>query len=229
MLIDGERALRLAMLNNVKIESIFFKEEAGSSDLLEETAGKKILLQPVSNDVFSKISYGGSPDHFIGLASQPEFSLQNMSQPENAIYLVAEGIEKPGNLGAILRSADAAGVTGLLLCNSRTDIYNPNVIRASRGAFFSVPIADTTSEAALIWLKDNDIHIYAASPYAELLYTKADFTGPSAIAIGAEHEGLSAPWLKEDIVKIPMKGQIDSLNVAQSASILIFEALRQRL
>ncbi len=229
MLIDGEQALRLALLNNFPIEVIFYQEQTAHCAMLDKARLKKIPLQPVSAGVFEKISYGNTTDPFVGLAPHPVFSLNTLPHLTNPLYLIAEGLEKPGNLGAILRSADAAGVTGLILCNSHTDIYNPNVIRASRGAFFTVPLAQAGSDTAVQWLKDHGVQILSASPEATRLYSQIDLAGPTAIAVGAEHVGLSAPWLAETLVKIPMNGQVDSLNVAQSASILIFEAMRQRI
>lgn len=229
MLIDGERALSLAFLNNFPVEVVFYREDLNDSAMLDKARLKKVLLQPVSADVFEKISYGNTTDPFVGLAPQPDFKLDNLIDHPNPLYLIAEGLEKPGNLGAILRTADAAGVTGLILCDSHTDIYNHNVIHASRGAFFTVPMAQTSSAAAIQWLKERGIRILSASPDAPRLYSEADLSGPTAIAVGAEHMGLSASWLLETPIKIPMTGQVDSLNVAQTASILIFEAVRQRL
>lgn len=228
MLIDGEQALRLALLRNFPVDCIYYHEEIVQSEMLDQARNNKIPLQPLSSGVFEKISYGNAPDPFVGLAPQPDFSINTFLPTAAPLYMIAEGLEKPGNLGAILRSADAAGVTGLILCGSRTDIYNPNLIRASRGAFFTVPLAQTSSDAAIHWLKDRGIKILAASPDAVRLYSRIDLLGPTAIAVGAEHQGLSAPWLAETIIKIPMSGQVNSLNVAQAASILMFEAVRQR-
>lgn len=229
MLIDGERALSLALLNNFSVEIVFFREDSSGSSMINKAHQNKVLLQPVSADVFEKISYGNTTDPFVGLAPQPDFTLDNLLDHLNPLYLIAEGLEKPGNLGAILRTVDAAGVTGLILCDSHTDIYNHNVIHASRGAFFTVPMARTSSAAAIQWLKERGIQVLSASPDAPRLYSDIDLGGPTAIAVGAEHSGLSASWLHETLIKIPMTGQVDSLNVAQTASILIFEAVRQRL
>jgi TrmH family RNA methyltransferase len=141
---------------------------------------------------------------------------------------VVEDVEKPGNLGAILRSADAAGVAGVVACTPVTDIANPNTIRASQGTFFTVPIALTITPNALQWLHGHEIQILAATPAAKHLYTDFDLRRPTAIVVGAESTGLSQAWLKEQTVRVPMAGQVDSLNVAQTATILIFEAARQR-
>ncbi len=230
MLIDGARALRMALHNHFAIDAIYFSEAQRDehAELLRLAVLKNIALQPVSAAVFSKIGYGDTPDSILGLAEQPPLSLDNLPRSQNPLYIIAEGLEKPGNLGAILRSADAAGVDGLILCNPQTDIYNPNVIRASRGTFFSVPIAQATVEETLHWLREGNIQIVAAAPKSNLRYTQVDMRPPTAIVLGAEHAGLSDAWRSHTRITIPMRGQADSLNVAQSASILMFEALRQR-
>ncbi len=230
MLIDGARALRMALDNHFDIDAIYFSEtqRAEHAELLHQATLKNIALQPVSAAVFSKIGYGDTPDSILGLAEQPTLSLDNLPRSQNPLYIIAEGLEKPGNLGAILRSADAAGVDGLILCNPQTDIYNPNVIRASRGTFFSVPMAQAAVEETFHWLREEALQIVAAAPESDRRYTQVDMRPPTAIILGAEHAGLSDAWRKRTLVTIPMRGQADSLNVAQSASILMFEALRQR-
>ena len=142
---------------------------------------------------------------------------------------MVESVEKPGNLGAMLRSADAASVTALVLCDGRTDLWNPNVIRASQGACFAVPVAAATAKDALLWLRRGAVQIIAAAPLAPRSYYAIDLRLPSALVLGAEHDGLTSVWRGETRVCIPMTGQLDSLNVAQTASILLFEAVRQRV
>ena len=143
---------------------------------------------------------------------------------------MAEAVEKPGNLGSILRSADAAGVDGLVICDKCTDIYNPNVIRASTGALFSVPLAEASGQETFQWLRENGIQILAATPHARQIYTEVDMTGPVAIVVGTEQCGLTELWMEHsDLpVRIPMLGKIDSLNVATATTILLYEAARQR-
>jgi TrmH family RNA methyltransferase len=149
---------------------------------------------------------------------------------ENGLYLLAESIEKPGNLGSMLRSADAAGVDGLIICDRQTDIYNPNVIRASTGALFSVPLAETDNESALAWLKEHHILSIATTPHTDKCYTDIDMRGPVAIVMGTEQTGLTDFWLENADLPavIPMLGKIDSLNVATATTILLYEAARQR-
>ena len=156
--------------------------------------------------------------------------LESIPVKPNGLYLVAETIEKPGNLGSILRSADAVNATGVIVCNRQTDIFNPNVIRASTGAIFSVPLAETSSEEAVAWLRANGIKSLAATPHTDKIYTETDMTGPIAIVVGAEQYGLSDYWMNEaDLqVVIPMLGKMDSLNVATAATLLLYEAARQR-
>jgi len=231
MLIDGARAFRVALQNNFAVQTIFIDENKAfaHTDLLTSARERQIFVQPVSEAVFQKIGYGDNPDGILAVAPQPKLTLSALDCPSNALFLIAEGLEKPGNLGAILRSADAAGVDGIILCDSQTDVCNPNVIRASRGAFFSVPMAQATTESALHWLRDHAIQIVAATPAATQNYFEVDLRSASAIAVGAEHSGLSDRWFDDIQVVIPMVGQVDSLNVAQSASILLFEAVKQRM
>lgn len=228
MLIDGIPALTMALKNDFPIDTLYFNQDKAEAKLLQLAQAKGVICQPVTSLVFQKIGYGDNPDGHLGLAPQPPFSLANLPCPSNPFYIIAEGLEKPGNLGAILRSADAAGVTGLIVCNSQTDIYNPNVIRASRGTFFSVPIACGSFFEVPQWLHERKIRILAAAPDADQLYTDVDLTGPTALVLGTEHAGLTNRWLNQTLIRIPMAGQVDSLNVAQTATILMFEAIRQR-
>ena len=230
MLIDGARALRLALHNTFPVTTIYFAEDVAHTytDLLQRARVAGITLQEVSAAVFHKIGYGDNPDGILGVASQPQVHLTALPARDLPLYVVTEGIEKPGNLGAILRSADAAGVTGLIVCDSQTDIWNPNVIRASQGAFCTVPIAIATAPVVLDWLRQCHIQILVATPLARQCYTEIDLRLPSALIMGAEHAGVSAIWHSEIPIRIPMAGQVDSLNVAQAASILLFEAMRQR-
>ena len=230
VLIDGARALHLALHNTFPVITLYFTAEVAHTyaDLLQRARVAGITLQEVSAAVFHKIGYGDNPDGVLGVASQPQVHLTALPARGLPLYVVTEGLEKPGNLGAILRSADAAGVTGLIVCDSQTDIWNPNVIRASQGAFCTVPIASATAPEVLDWLRQHHIQILVATPSASQCYTEIDLRLPSALIMGAEHTGVSAIWHNEIPIRIPMAGQVDSLNVAQAASILLFEAVRQR-
>jgi TrmH family RNA methyltransferase len=230
MLIDGARALRLALHNAFPVTTIYFAEDVAHiyADLLQRARVTGVALQEVSAAVFHKIGYGDHPDGVLGVASQPGAELTALPAPGLPLYVVTEGLEKPGNLGAILRSADAAGVTGLIVCDSQTDIWNPNVVRASQGAFCTVPIAIASAPEVLDWLRQRHIQTLVAMPSASQCYAEIDLRLPSALIMGAEHTGVSPIWHSDLSIRIPMAGQVDSLNVAQAAAILLFEAVRQR-
>lgn len=230
MLIDGARALRLALHNAFSVTTIYFAAEVTQThaNLLQHARVTGVALQEVSAAVFHKIGYGDNPDGILGVASQPGADLTALPSMGQPLYMVTEGLEKPGNLGAILRSADATGVTGLIVCDSQTDIWNPNVVRASQGAFCTVPIAIASAPEVLAWLRQRHIQILVATPSASQCYTEIDLRLPSALIMGAEHTGVSPIWHSEIPICIPMAGQVDSLNVAQAAAILLFEAVRQR-
>jgi TrmH family RNA methyltransferase len=230
MLIDGARALRLALHNAFPVMTIYFAADVAHThaDLLQRARATGVALQEVSAAVFHKIGYGDNPDGILGVATQPGAELTALPARGLPLYVVTEGLEKPGNLGAILRSADAAGVTGLIVCESQTDIWNPNVVRASQGAFCTVPIAIASAPEVLDWLRQRHIQSLVATPSASQCYTEVDLRPPSALIMGAENTGVSPIWYGERSVRIPMAGQVDSLNVAQAAAILLFEAVRQR-
>jgi TrmH family RNA methyltransferase len=184
----------------------------------------------VSARVFEKLTYRGSTGGFLAVARQPALKIADLPAKTDALFLVVESVEKPGNLGAIVRSADGAGVGGVIVCDSRTDLYNPNAIRASIGTVFNVPCVRAGTEEIIRWLKDTGTRIVTATPGGDLHYTQIDFTGRSAIVVGAEDVGLADTWLEASDwrVSIPMKGAADSLNVSATAAILLYEALRQR-
>src|SRR5215472_4885278 len=230
LLIDGVRALRLALHNAFPVTTIYFAEDVAHihAALLQRAPVTGVALQEVSAAVFHKIGYGDNPDGVLGVAAQPRAELTALPARDLSLYVVTEGLEKPGNLGAILRTAEAAGVTGLIVCDTQTDIWNPNVIRASQGAFCTVPIAIAAATEARRWLRQRPLQLLAATPTANRLYTEVDLRLPSALILGAEHTGLSPMWHSATPIRIPMAGQVDSLNVAQAASIILFEAIRQR-
>lgn len=234
LLIEGYREVKRALDNQYFPVELFYAPELfqgsnepelitrcreGGADLLECTA-----------PVFAKLSYRDRPDGLLAVAPQRPRLLGDLQIPPNALLLVGEAIEKPGNLGTILRSADAAGVHAVLVCDRCTDIFNPNVVRASIGTLFSVPVVETSTPEALAWLARHGVRIFAAMPGADCVYDQVDMTGPTAIVVGTEQYGLSDAWAAAaDVrVRIPMLGQADSLNVASATTILLYEALRQR-
>ena len=230
LLIDGARALRLALHHAFPLHTIYFAADVVQTyaDLLQRARTAGVTLQEVTATVFHKIGYGDNPDGVLGVACQPSIDLLALPETALPLYLITEGIEKPGNLGAILRSADAAGVTGIVVCDSHTDVWNPNVVRASQGAFCTVPIAVASAPEVLEWLHQRHIQILVATLSASQCYTEIDLRLPSALVMGAEHTGVCPLWHTEIPIRIPMAGQVDSLNVAQAATILLFEAVRQR-
>ena len=185
----------------------------------------------VSRPVFEKISYREGPDGWLAVVPAVASGLDRLDLGPRPLVLVCAGLEKPGNLGAILRTADAAGVAAVIAADPVTDWGNPNVVRASKGTIFSVPVASATSAEVMDWAGGLGLQIVAATPDAKRLVSETDLTGPTAIAVGAEQTGLSAQWLERaDVqVRIPMFGRADSLNVSTSAAIITYEAVRQRL
>lgn len=231
-LIEGYRELSRAIQAKVKICSLFVCPDLflGSNEkaLIEKIDKAKIHY--CSEAAFGNISYRDRPDGLIAVAEQMHHLLNSIKLSDSAFVVIAEAIEKPGNLGTILRSADAAGVDGVIVCDRCTDIYNPNVVRASVGTLFTTPVVESTSQEVLNLMRSQRITIVAATPSADQEFTEVDLTGSIAIAVGTEQLGLSDFWMKEaDIhVRIPMHGIADSLNVATATTLLLYEAVRQR-
>ncbi len=194
-------------------------------------AGAQVI--ELAEGLFRKAAYRDRPEGLLGVAPQRRRRLDDLGLPAGGtpLLLVAEAIEKPGNLGTMLRSADAAGAAGLIVCDPCTDLFNPNVVRASTGTLFTVPVAEAAPDETLAWLRARGIRILAATPHARRRFTEVDLTGPVALVVGAEQYGLSERWLAAcDLpVRIPMLGVADSLNVATATALLLFEAVRQRL
>lgn len=184
----------------------------------------------IPRHLYDKIAYRGGTEGVIAEMYCREMSLDSLKMKENPLVVVLEAVEKPGNLGAVLRSADASGVDAVIVCDPLTDMYNPNLIRSSIGAIFTVPVATASSEETIKWLKDNGIRIYTAQLQDSEWYYDTDMKGGTAIVMGTEATGLTDAWRKaaDAHIKIPMLGRLDSLNVSVSAAILMFEAVRQR-
>ncbi|WP_194848114.1 TrmH family RNA methyltransferase [Candidatus Neptunochlamydia vexilliferae] len=230
-LIEGYRELSRAIQAKVPIEIVFYSPDhfLGTN---ETTLLQNVDALEVSKEVFEKMSYRDRPDGLLAIAQQVPKTLADLNLPEERppFLLIAEAIEKPGNLGTILRSSDAAGVDALLVCDRCTDIYNPNVVRASVGTLFTVPVLEVSSDETIAWLERQNIPIVATSPDAQERYTTANLAGPVAIAMGTEQLGLSKKWMDAASlqVSIPMCGVADSLNVASATTLLLYEVLRQR-
>ncbi len=234
-LIEGTREMQRAIEAEHPLDSLFVCPELflgeGEEDLIRTILSRQVTLFVCTESVFRKMSYRDRPDGLIAVAPQQHKTLDDLIPLKTTpLFVVAEAIEKPGNLGSILRSSDAVGIDALIVCDRCTDVHNPNVVRASTGTLFTVPVVEAQGKEILNWLKQQGIAIVAATPSAEMAYTEADFSGPIAIAVGTEKQGLSQQWLEQaDInVRIPMCGAADSLNVAMATTLLLYEVLRQR-
>jgi TrmH family RNA methyltransferase len=233
--IEGAREVRRAIENGWQpVELWLCPVLGGTEQKLFKNPGNgtesRLSSFQCSENVFLKITYRENPDGVLAVGPLVGRPLDELNLPENPLILVAEGLEKPGNLGALLRTADGAGADAVIICDPATDLNNPNVIRASIGTLFYLPVAEAASADALSFLKQKGIRILSAVPEADTVYTDLDLTGPVAVAVGAEDRGLSNIWKNQADwnVKIPMLGKNDSLNVSVSAAIVLYEAVRQR-
>lgn len=229
--IEGLRELSLAIKGGYTIEMVLYYSELISESEIKQLVSKEVPLARISKNIFEKLAYRSTTEGIIAIAKTKDHRLQNISfKTENPLVLVAEAPEKPGNIGAILRTADAAGIDAVLIANPKTDLYNPNIIRSSVGCVFTNTIGVGSTEEILAFLKQNNIYIYAAALHQDAeKYTLQDYTKASAIIVGTEATGLSDKWLENNKkIIIPMRGEIDSLNVSVSAAVIIFEAVRQR-
>ncbi len=233
-LVEGLAEISLALAAGVRPRALYYCPEligpdSGAIIAQAALAGAEVIR--VSKPVFEKISYREGPDGWLAVVPAVLDRLDRLELSARPLVLVCAGLEKPGNLGAIRRTADAAGLDAVIAADPVTDWANPNVVRASKGTVFSVPVASASTADALAWITDHGLQVVAATPDAEQPVTDADLTGPTVIAVGAEQAGLSAEWLKRaDVrVRIPMFGLADSLNVSTSAAIICYEAVRQRL
>jgi RNA methyltransferase, TrmH family len=229
-IIEGKKEIIMAIDAGYRIGNIFFCEEIISlrelgSDLIENK-----LLIPVSKDVFNKLAVRENSGGAIAVAEMKIHDLDRIKLGNSPLVLVLQSVEKPGNLGALLRTADAAAADAVIICDPQTDFYNPNVIRSSVGCVFTKQIASASSAETIAWLKKNDIGIYCTSLEAARPYHTIDFREPSAIVMGTEATGLSETWIQNSTANIiiPMQGKIDSINVSTAAAVIIFEACRQR-
>ncbi len=230
-LIDGQRELERALQTGVELVRVFYcpKLIGGSLNLKSLKSGGTECIE-VADHVFAKLAYGQRAEGVIGVARVPPKKLSDLKLSVDPLIVVVESIEKPGNLGAILRTCDGAGVDALLIGDAKTDLYNPNVIRASIGTVFTVAAAVDTNDNIRAFLKAKGVKTIGTFPDAKDVYTRADLTGPLAIVLGTEDEGLSPFWQRhcDRKVHISMAGTADSLNVSVTAAILVYEALRQR-
>ncbi|MEY8848887.1 TrmH family RNA methyltransferase [Psychroserpens sp. XS_ASV72] len=230
-IIEGQRELQLALKGNYSIETLLYYPEYVSEAQLSELKLDKDKIIEISRPVFEKLAHRSSTEGIIAVAKSQRHDLNQLKfHHKNPLILVAEAPEKPGNIGALLRTADAANVDAVIIANPKTDLYNPNIIRSSVGCVFTNQIATGSTSEIISFLKNNGIHIFCAALQASEVYHKQDFTISSAIVVGTEAHGLTEEWLEasHQNVIIPMQGEIDSMNVSVAAGILVFEAKRQR-
>lgn len=234
MRVEGYEELSLALGSGAQPVTVFVcpalwrLAEQETTVEQAEAAGAEIV--EVTEPVFQKMAYRDGPDGWLATFPLLRTTLDDLRLDANPLVIVAEAVEKPGNLGAILRTADAAGADAVIAAAPHTDWSNPNVVRASKGALFTVPVAAASSAETLAWLRAQGIRIVAATPQATAIYTAVDLRGPIAIAVGEEKYGLSDAWLAAaDVgVRIPMTGRVNSLNVATATALLVYEVVRQR-
>ena len=234
ILIEGIRELSRALERGIVVEEVFccrdLLDRESSEPVMRGIEERGIPLTAVGRKAFEKLAYREATGGLVALARRPSSALEDLPERDCPLYLVVDSVEKPGNLGALMRSADGAGAAGVIITDPGTDLFNPNAIRSSLGTIFTVPNAMAETSLAIRWLKARNVAIVTTSPAGEAFYTEADFTGPSAIVVGSEDRGLGRGWLEasDRSVRIPMRGAADSLNVSVTAAILLYEALRQR-
>lgn len=229
IIIEGEKEVEMAKNANIELErAVVCLDYNFEKSIISGISEGKIYK--VSKNIFDKLSRRENPDGLLVLAKEKAEVIDDLVINDDLLILAIENLEKPGNLGAVLRSADAVGVDAVFLVDTKLDKYNPNVIRTSRGSVFSVPVFSLTLANFIKWTNKKSVDVFAATPYQAKNYTAVDFSGKIAIFLGNEHNGLSEKALKsiKNKVKISMFGQIDSLNVSVSASVILYEILRQR-
>jgi RNA methyltransferase, TrmH family len=233
-LVDGAREVRRALDAGVEVVEAFVCEPLLAGEdaraVLDALAAKNVPVTTTTEAAFAKLAFGDRAEGVVAVVRAPSLQLADLRLPDDPLVVVVEGVEKPGNVGAILRSADGAGADALIAASPRTDLANPNVIRASAGTIFSVPLAAAPSQEVLAWLREGGVRVVVARVDADRRYTDADLTGPLALVLGSETDGLTAAWRADGVeaVRLPMHGVADSLNVSVSAAILLYEARRQR-
>lgn len=232
IILHGPREIGRALAAGVEVVELFVCESLleQESRALVSRAERSAEILPITATVYAKLSFGDRQDGLVAVTRRPQLELAAWQPPEDALVAVLEGVEKPGNLGAVVRSADAAGVAAVICADGGTDLFNPHAIRASAGTIFALPVLATTNEEVWQWLHEQQFRIVAARVDAERDYTAVDLTGRTAVVLGSEAQGLTDFWRGEQVtaVRLPMCGRGDSLNVSVTAAVLFYEALRQR-
>ena len=230
--VEGQRELQHCIQAGLQIDTIFYCPTLTTPPITNPPpgGGARGGLFPVSPTLYQKMAYRGSTEGIIAIVKTPNLQLSDLRLSDTPLLIILESVEKPGNLGAILRSADAAGADAVIVCDPLTDLYNPNLIRSSLGSIFTVPCVACRSEDCILFLKQHGIQILTAQLQDSHLYYDTDMTQGTAIVMGTESTGLTDQWRRtaDAHIRIPMLGQLDSLNVSVSAAILMYEAVRQR-
>ena len=230
-LIEGKREIELAIKGNYKIETILYLPELISNNqIIEQLNNPEIELIEISKEVYQKLAYRDTTEGILAIAKTKSLQLSDLKLSKNPLILIAESPEKPGNIGALFRTADAANLDAVIIANPKSDLYNPNIVRSSVGCLFTRQIATGTTLEIIAFLKTNNINFYCATLQDSTTYHTQNYTTPTALVVGTEATGLSQEWRNNATknINIPMQGEIDSMNVSVAAAILIFEAKRQR-
>ncbi|MEC4005403.1 RNA methyltransferase [Flavobacterium sp. SUN052] len=229
-LIEGKRELELALKGNYEVDCILFLPELVTESELNTLTKKTIELIEINKEVYQKLAYRDTTEGILAIAKTKSLELSQLKLPENPLILVMESIEKPGNIGAILRTCDAANIDAVIIANPKTDLYNPNTVRSSVGCLFTNQIATGTTDEVISFLKNKNIAIFGATLQNSNFYHLQNYTTPTALVVGTEATGLTQAWRDNATqnVIIPMQGEIDSMNVSVASAILLFEAKRQR-
>ena len=227
IVVEGMRELSHCINAGFTIETVFYCATLLNN---EELPKIKAELVEVTPQVYEKIAYRGSTEGVMAIVKPRQITLNDLELGDDPLIVVLEGVEKPGNIGAVLRSADAAQATAVIVCDPLTDLYNPNLIRSSIGAIFTVPCVACSSDECIKFLKERNFKILTAQLQDSELYYNTTMRGSTAIVMGTESTGLTQEWREAATahIRIPMRGALDSLNVSVSAAILLFEAVRQR-
>lgn len=229
-LIEGVREISLALKGGYQLKTVLFTADIISESEVRNLVPKHIEIVEISSEIYKKMAYRDTTEGVLAIAITKPLRLEDLKLSDNPLILVVEGLEKPGNLGAILRTADAANLDAVLIANPKSDMFNPNIIRASVGCLFTNKIAVGTTQQVIDFLKSKGVAIYSATLQDAVYYHTQDYTQPTALVVGTEATGVTSTFREQSAknIIIPMQGEIDSMNVSVAASILIFEAKRQR-
>ena len=232
-MVEGHIELQMAFESGREFVQLYYSNALQDTSFIEQVAKQwpKVEVFEITQDLYAKTVYRASTEHIIGVVKTKQTDLKSLDLTSSPLILIVDGVEKPGNLGAILRTADAAAIDAVICCDLPGDLFNPNTIRASLGTVFTVPIVQCNSTEAQAWLSHNKIVCYCSNLHQAKNYFEMDYRGPSAIIVGTESSGVSQQWIQyaQHQVKIPMLGKIDSMNVSVATAIMLYEARRQRL